>query len=59
MNPETKIILIVCDNVQRTLSRYLHILHLNPSAIQRQQKEEKVMPKSKNIIPKSFKPLFR
>ncbi|CBY19446.1 unnamed protein product [Oikopleura dioica] len=42
MNPETKIILIVCDNVQRTLSRYLHILHLNPSAIQRQQKEEKI-----------------
>lgn len=42
MNPETKIILIVCDNVQRTLSRYLHILHLSPGAFQRQQKEDKV-----------------
>ena len=50
MNPETKIILIVCDNVQRTLSRYLHILHLSPGAIQRQQKEDKVILNRRNLI---------
>lgn len=40
MNPNIKIILIVCDNVKRTLSRYLHIrnLHTGKDSQKKQRK---------------------
>jgi len=42
MNPNIKTILIVCDNVKRTLSRYLHIrnLHTGKDSAKKQRKME-------------------
>ena len=40
MEPNMKFILIVCDNVKRTLSRYLHIrnLHTGKNSAKKQRK---------------------
>lgn len=40
MDPNTKIVLVVCNNVRRLLSRYLHILHRDENAARSFAKDE-------------------
>jgi type I restriction-modification system DNA methylase subunit len=42
MNPDIKSIMIVCDNVKRTLSRYLHIRNLEARSGNSGKKKQKV-----------------
>ena len=50
MNPKLKVIFCVCDNVRRTLSRYLHLKALAQASIEKGKDEYPLLAQRFDII---------